>query len=172
VVEAYRIVHNAGKPVTFKELCDKLPPAYRATAATWYREREVEAGRPEPAAKWTAKQKETVWGMWVQDLCRSLIRSKQFSANQEDGGKPPAPTAADYWDRVAFLPRTPPMVEVVTQTKKVAPWSPDADIYARRFGKGTSFTMRAKAYVDGREKLTPDEISELLRDGIEALAVD
>ena len=178
-VDLYRLLFNAGKPLTFKEISEGLNTAYRNDAYRAY----AESGLPEVRylneikGDWSPELKADAWEWWVERQLRFARDTKRISIARADGERVEnvgqwahIPRDDKVW---AAHPDHPPMVrETVTTTNLVA-WNPKVGQAGVRHTKKRRYlntNNEMMALLDGiRDKKLAAKLREHMADGAEAL---
>lgn len=187
-IELYRVVYEAGRPLTFKEICDGITPHFRYNACEWFRTRATEGlltesdrllvttadkdGKP-----WADELMQYAWETWVEYLITRSNRSKRLSPTRLDGQAVSPQTLAHVpRDQKVWTvnPDKPPMVSVTTyvEVKKTTPWTPHLARAGARQNQKRRYLNNNEAMlqiVDHSRLTKKDDLRKHLIAGAEAL---
>lgn len=168
-VELFKLVFNAGRPVTFEEIVTGLPAAMRSHAYREYKQHLIEQAVPVKDDGWNDQEKDAAWRWWVGRLVFSGVNTKRLIVETESGRSTRGATQEDK----RYTPGIAPMVDRVVSTTERVPWSPEVElpgvqaVAKANFQQGSTELLRA----DGRHN-TKAEVDRVLRLGRQALGLE
>jgi hypothetical protein len=137
IVDLYRLVYNAGRPLSFDELVDGLPSAYQNDANRWWVAKEEAAGRPVPPDPWDWTLLRRARAEWTANMMNGAAFSRSFIGATRDGSGSQGRRRSE----LVYRPnRTrPPMVMADVTTRQMLPWTPEIGAAGRRLVRGVQF---------------------------------
>lgn len=126
VVEVYKILVEAGEPLTVPQIAERMPrTGYVSAAMQKYREHKE---KTDPtwldgkSATWSKPAQDEAFMWWVRAVVRSGVHYKKFIVNAK-----PVQNMYGTVKEGTYLPGTAPMVRhhVWVETVTLAPWSPE-----------------------------------------------
>lgn len=180
-VDLYRLLFNAARPLTFKEISEGLNSAYRNDAYRAY----AESGLPEVRyieeikGDWSAELKTAAWEWWVERQLQHARINKRINITRADGQQ------VEHVGQWAHIPRDekawsanpgkPPMVRetITTTVTNLVPWNPKIGQAGVRHTKKRRYLNtndEVMALLDGiRDKKLAARLRQHMADGAEAL---
>lgn len=159
VVELYKLLYLADRSLSFDEIADQLPSAYRSHAYRQYRDAQIAQGVPIKDDKWSDREKQTAWHWWVGELVRTSTETKRVSISARDGSR----LRGKRRDQLAYTAnrdKPPSVMERVTEDRLVR-WTPTIGDTGKRHAAGMSFLQQVRPVLD-EPKLDLVKARELL----------
>lgn len=166
VVELYRLLYLADRPLSFDEIADQLTSAYRSHAYRHYRDELIAEGVPIKDDKWTDREKQTAWLWWVGELVELSRKTKHINVTAQSGGR----STGKRRDQLVYTSNRdkPPTVMVQVTEERLVQWTPSIGDTGKRHAAGMSFLQQVRSVLDAPEldATTARELLELAEKAI------
>lgn len=165
-VTLYRLLYEAGRPLTGAEIMDRFSPTARATAYQAWRVKEQALNHPVKENGWTDREKDTAWQWWIGQVIK---RSRASGCVTSLSGKGGSGAMKDIVARMySFNPDHPPTIKVKVLVEQTAKWSPEIGRIGQRHGAGMAF-LQAVGPALAQPRIDQAEARRLLELATEAI---